>query len=310
MSEFFLRVFSIFPKTPRKVQIEITNICNLNCKMCFRGFLNVEEQHMDFEIFKKAVDHSRGAEEIILTGWGEPLSYPQIAEAIKYCHDSGFQTRLTTNGILLTNELAERLINAGLDVIAFSLESLTDSDSFGHIVRNQIENIKGLAKKENHPRIVIQTTMRRGEDVLELIRFAQEIKASVNLVRLDNRFIDMKRPDFKEEKELVERAVQLGDSIGVEVNCFHHSLGKGLFRMLFKKLKWFLGEKRCLKLYNEAYVNLKGELTPCCNLPNYQIGSVLEESVSNLWKSKKLQSFRKDWRKVCQKCDSGQIKQL
>lgn len=315
--EFLGRVFFILPKAPKKVQIEITNICNLNCKMCFRRFLNIKERHMDLDIFKKIVNNLKGAKEIVLTGWGEPLCHPQINQAVKYCRDSGFQTRLTTNGTLLTDELAEKLINAGLDVITFSLESLTsDSNYLGHVVRNQVENIKNLARKKNRPKVVIQTTIHLGNEknIFEIISFSKEINASiVNLARIDNKIDpELKRPNFKQETEIVKKAVKFGDEIGVVVNCFHHTLGQGLFRTIFKRLKGFLHlrGKYCLKLYNEAYINIKGDLTPCCKLTSYKIGSVLEEPILNLWKNKKFQSFRKNWKSICKDCDVGQIDQI
>ena len=315
--EFLGRLFFILPKSPKTIQIEITNICNLNCRMCPRRFLNVEEKHMDFEVFKKIVDNSKGVKEIILTGWGEPLCHPQISQAVKYCKDSGFQTRLTTNGTLLTDRLAQKLIGAGLNVITFSLESLTSgSNDFGHMVRNQVENIENLAQKKNRPKIIIQTTihLENEKNIFEIISFSKKINSSiVNLARIDNKInSELKRPNFKQESGIVKRAVKFGDEMGVVVNCFHHTLGKGFFRIFFKRLKGILHlkGKYCLKLYNEAYVNLRGELTPCCNLPGYKIGSVLSEPVSVIWKNKKLHYFRKNWRKICQGCDSGQIEQL
>lgn len=315
--EFLGRLFFILPKSPKTIQIEITNVCNLNCRMCPRRFLNVEEKHMNFEVFKKVINNSKGAKEIILTGWGEPLSYPYISQAVKYCRESGFKTRLTTNGVLLTNELAEKLIAAGLDEITFSLESLAfDSDDFGHIVKNQAENIENLARKKNRPEIIIQTTIRKGkeQDIFELINFAKKINAkSVNLVRIYNKLNpELGRPDFKEEKKIVRKAVNFGDKSGVVVSCFQHSLGRGFFRFIFKIIKSSLHrkEKFCSKLFTDVYINIKGELTPCCVLRNYKIGSLLEEPISDLWENIKFQSFRKNWKNVCQKCDAGQISQI
>lgn len=294
---------------PKIIQIEITNRCNFNCKMCPRRFLGVEYKDMSFELFKKIINQLKGVYEIVLTGWGEPFIHPQIIEMLKYCSDFGFKTRLTTNGALLNDNMSDRIIESGLDKITFSIDSLNGNE-FGHLIESQIENIKNLARKEKRPEIIIQTTIHKNKenDIFEIIKFAKEIKAQkINLVRLDTRFNpNLIRPDFNQEKEIVEKAVEKGDKIGVKVECFHHSLSRGLLRKIFKLSKNTL-DKQCFKLFNQAYINVNGDLTPCCSLPNYKIGSILEEPIKDIWKNKKFQHFRKNWSRICSSCDAGTI---
>ncbi|HII72551.1 TPA: hypothetical protein HA265_07380, partial [Candidatus Woesearchaeota archaeon] len=89
MLEFLGRLLYIVPRRPRFAQIEITNDCNLNCKMCPREFLKVPYKHMDMKVYKKVVDGLKGVHQLTLTGWGEPFYYDKILECVKYAKKKG-----------------------------------------------------------------------------------------------------------------------------------------------------------------------------------------------------------------------------
>lgn len=112
--------------------------CNFKCGYCLhslspdvlreKGF---RQQFMDFDIYRKAVDDvaARGwkLKAMIFAGHGEPLLYPQIADMIAYAKEKGVtdRTEIVTNGSLLTHELSEALIAAGLDRLRISLQGIS-----------------------------------------------------------------------------------------------------------------------------------------------------------------------------------------
>ena len=60
----------------RKLYIEPTSLCNLNCIMCFRHtWMNEKMGHMDLELFYKAIRDEKALEKtetIFFGGMGEP----------------------------------------------------------------------------------------------------------------------------------------------------------------------------------------------------------------------------------------------
>ena len=68
---------------------------------------------MDFSLFRKIVDESKGRTELLYmaNGVGEPLIHPNIIEMIEYANKNGIHTILGTNGTLLTRDLTNRLFN-------------------------------------------------------------------------------------------------------------------------------------------------------------------------------------------------------
>ncbi len=56
-----------------------------------------------------------------LQGWGEPLLHPRLFDMIAVAKSAGCRVGLTTNGMLLSPENGDRLLNLDLDLIAISI---------------------------------------------------------------------------------------------------------------------------------------------------------------------------------------------
>ena len=81
---------------------------------------------MDMDLYRKIVDEAKEfIFDINLNHRGESLLHPEIVEAIKYAKQNKMFTRLHTNASLLTEDLAENIIAAGLDRISFSFDGYT-----------------------------------------------------------------------------------------------------------------------------------------------------------------------------------------
>ena len=121
----------------KKLYIEPTTKCNLNCKMCFRHTwfdepicdLSLEDYRRVLETMPKTV------ETIFFGGMGEPLFHRDILEMIRLAADTGAEVELLTNGTLLSETMIQGLIDAGLGRLWISIDDLeTDSsiDGSGH----------------------------------------------------------------------------------------------------------------------------------------------------------------------------------
>ncbi len=102
--------------------IEITNVCNIECPVCFAD--NLQNYHMTDEEMDRclAVLEASGTQVgvLILTG-GEPTAHPRLCELIDRARARPFIPRvaIATNGILLSKkeELVAQLATRGVDVI-------------------------------------------------------------------------------------------------------------------------------------------------------------------------------------------------
>jgi len=109
---------------PGYIQIEVTSRCNLSCAACPHGAhgVTLDDRELPRELFDRLVESTiRPGQRYHLQGWGEPLLRQDLPDLARFIADRGALPSVTTNGTLITRELAERLVTAGLDFITISL---------------------------------------------------------------------------------------------------------------------------------------------------------------------------------------------
>jgi MoaA/NifB/PqqE/SkfB family radical SAM enzyme len=77
---------------------------------------------MTFDNYKRSLDEviDLGCQQIVLTGFGEPLVDKQLEKKVEYAKGRGLRTYIISNGSLLTKKRATNLIQAGLDELRIS----------------------------------------------------------------------------------------------------------------------------------------------------------------------------------------------
>jgi len=127
----------------RKLYIEPTTKCNLNCKMCFRHTwfdepicdLSLEDYRRVLATMPKTV------ETIFFGGMGEPLFHKDILEMIRLAAETGAEVELLTNGTLLTETMIYGILEAGLTRLWISIDDLeTDSSINGNSDHGAVEH--------------------------------------------------------------------------------------------------------------------------------------------------------------------------
>lgn len=122
------------------IRISVTDRCNLRCRYCMpeEGVKQVCHDHiLRFDEILRLVNifAQLGIKKVKLTG-GEPLvrkGLPSLVADIKKIKGIE-QVTLTTNGLLLEDNL-QSLVDAGLDGVNISLDTLSD-DTYREITRN------------------------------------------------------------------------------------------------------------------------------------------------------------------------------
>ena len=113
----------------KKLYIEATSRCNLNCRMCFRHTWREEKfGDLDFASYIRCIDDPIGeeVETVFFGGMGEPLVHPDLAKMISEASKLGKNVELITNGTLLTEQYIQALISAGLNELWVSIDEISD----------------------------------------------------------------------------------------------------------------------------------------------------------------------------------------
>ena len=114
----------------RKLYIEPTTKCNLNCKMCFRHtWFDEPICDLSLEDYRKVLETMpKSVETIFFGGMGEPLFHKDILTMIRLAAETGAEVELLTNGTLLTEPMIHGILDAGLSKLWISIDDLeTDS---------------------------------------------------------------------------------------------------------------------------------------------------------------------------------------
>ncbi len=111
-----------------KLYIEPTTFCNLDCKMCSRkNWIDERIGHMTMALFHRIMTQIRdmdSIETVFFGGIGEPLFHPDIIEMITAVKALGKRAELITNGTLLSEQMIDNIIDAGLDQIWVSVDGI------------------------------------------------------------------------------------------------------------------------------------------------------------------------------------------
>jgi putative metalloenzyme radical SAM/SPASM domain maturase len=115
---------------PSKLFVETTTYCNLKCSMCMKQTMGSElkEGFLTMEIFRGLDPAFPTARSLVMSGIGEPLLCRELEDFIRHARPRmprdawiGFQS----NGLLLDEERAVSLMEAGLDRICLSVDSVS-----------------------------------------------------------------------------------------------------------------------------------------------------------------------------------------
>ena len=171
--------------------LHVAHTCNLNCSYCFasQGKYHGERAVMSFEVGKRALDFlvensgSRKNLEVDFFG-GEPLmNWQVVKDLVAYgreqekLHDKHFRFTVTTNGVLLNDEIQE-FINKEMDNVVLSLDGRKEVNDRMRPFRNGkgsydliVPKFQKLAESRDQERYYVRGTFTRNnldfsEDIL------------------------------------------------------------------------------------------------------------------------------------------------
>jgi MoaA/NifB/PqqE/SkfB family radical SAM enzyme len=161
---------------PYWVYVSLSHKCTYNCQMC--GVVKILKGYeLPAEVLKRALDEIADWKQdcvLMFTG-GEVLLRKDAFELISYSVKKGLKTEAVSNGALINEELALKLISSGLQNIAISLDgakepthdSIREKGAFKkalNAIAYLVEAKKNLGKG---PQISVWTTIMK-ENVKEL----------------------------------------------------------------------------------------------------------------------------------------------
>lgn len=287
-----------------------TNACNLRCKHCYQSARGPAPDELTTEEKLSVVNElaDAGVVSVAFSG-GEPLMGRDFYRVAREVAKKGMYVALATNGVLITQEVARKLKESGVDYAEISLDAATPSvhDDFRGVrgsFEKTIEGIKNCREAGIFTCIATTVTRINLPEIPSLIQLANDLKVNrfitfnfipagrgKNLVDLDL------SPEEREEllktlfysngnggAEILSTAPQLARvslelSGGNMVAPTHFYAGQASWDL--RVLAEFIGGCGAGRLYCALQPN--GDVTPCVFMPDLITGNIRDRPFLDIW---------------------------
>ncbi len=140
-------------RPPFMVSYSITTKCNLKCKHCYSDSVNQaspDELSTD-EAFRLMDDLSRWGIGLLIIDGGEPLCREDMLDIVKYASSKGIRSTIGSNGTLIDEGMARKMLDAGVMAIAISVDGANAQthDSFRGVASAFEQTLKGIEACRN-----------------------------------------------------------------------------------------------------------------------------------------------------------------
>ena len=268
---------------PLHLDIDMRDACNQRCAMCHQLYRKRTNIKITKKILEKTLSEAApaGLKSVNIGASCESLLEPELLlYTLELCQKySIMDTFIHTNAILLTEELTEKLIQAGLKHLCISVDAATEK------TYRQIRCTETFAQVETH---IKNAAKIRGE------QFFPEIRVSFCLTPINEHEKNAFYNKWKDTVDLIE----FQDYREVE-----NSLDSGKEKKPRNACKE--GIKRVMLWPN-------GDIAACCmGWQGVTFGNILESSFTEIWQSERAKTIRtalssgENLPEVCQMCLQG-----
>lgn len=276
----------------KRVYIEISNICNLSCSFCQKS--KRAPRFLDISEFKRILEEVRPYTDYVYFHLlGEPLLHPKIEEFFDLCYVYGLKVNLTTNGVLLKQNMDMLLRQPSLRQINISLHAATEQKAFS--IDEYLENCLGFARAAG-----IEKDKFVG---LRLWNLDENKETSITGSYILNKI----NKEFNYNEDIITLA-KLGNTI---------KLSKRVFISYEKEFEWPSLENEfvsdigiCYGVRDMMGILSDGTVVPCCldSEGGANLGNIFTQSFKEIVESERVENIYKAFsnRKVieplCKRC--------
>ncbi len=319
--------------SPEILNLELSYACNLHCWMCPRSLPAQEQGLLTPQLFEKIKPALSRFRYVHLSGFGEPLLYPQLPEIVHTSKAAGCHTSFTTNCTLLSRELSKELLREGIDAINVSIdassaqtyETVRGAGRFTQV----LDNLQQLAelRLRTGTRVELQWVFLMMRSTIEELAGAVRLAAELGFDRLVAKHMET----AVSPEDLAEALFNTGiaPNLDAEMNKrFHECVSAARKEAKRQEMPLFVHPRRysidgtCLAQPLKAlFVDFEGNVSTCCylNVRNVRpymaeppadtgvVGNLSEHSLDQLLQHPEHLEFLRQWQQevippVCRGC--------
>jgi radical SAM protein with 4Fe4S-binding SPASM domain len=246
--------------------------------MCVQGIPELRKkfgyiEKLKTEQIKKILEEGQryNCPSISFHGDNEPFLAPEMTDWFKMARDHGFiDIMVNTNGSTIDRELARKIVESGVTRLRFSLDAISK------------ETFEIVRRSKELPQIMKNIEM--------FIEVRDEMNSPLPKVGVN--FIKM-AANIHELEPFIEYWNPKVDYIVIQDYMTHDV--KGDYGHLDIDNRNPLADFKCVFPWQRVFIRGDGDVLPCCTaFSTYmKIGNIYEDSIYNIWQSKKARDLRK-----------------
>lgn len=284
---------------PRRLVLELTNTCNINCIMCGRTGQDFQRTYFQQEWLQTLEPSFFDSEEVVLHGWGEPLMHPKFQSILKTLNKYPLRKYFCTNGMLLS-KYQKDIFESHVDILAVSLDGASPETNnqirVGSDFQTIINNVKAITsyRDENdldypYVNFVMAGMQKNMHELPAMVRLAsalgvQEVKM-VYLTVFDQSLVPQ---SLIHCQETVRSIFAKSEALAQELN-------------VILKLPYIQGEdpagnthhRECVFPYRDLFVGSDGKVRPCVSTTDQLFSIQNTRDFNSIWNHPALQQYRK-----------------
>ena len=295
------------PEYPVTLSIEMVNRCNLACVMCHLPHFLKEKATLTLENLEKVFSEGEqlGVPAVIFGNGHEPLLYKEFDTMVDSAVSHKFMDLLLyTNGHLLTQKQADKILNSSITRVFVSIDAATE-ETYNRIRQARTKAAVGTGRLE-----LVEKNLHY------LIRRREELGLKLPIVRVS--FV-VQKENQHEVDMFRERWIDVVDSVDFQVESSHR--GIETMELLDEAERWKgreLGEplkrmapraRTCHYPFDTLSIWSDGKVGPCCTYmgKNLVVGNIHEQTLQEIWHGDKIKLLRQQFLDgkpniVCQDC--------
>jgi len=295
---------------PLVISWNMTLRCNLKCAHCY---INAEEtktsvKELSTDAAKMLIHQiTEVSKPLLILSGGEPLLRDDIYEIIKYGADRGLRMGMGSNGVLIDDEVAKKLKEAGMWTVAISLDSSIPErhDEFRGVKgcwQHAVDAIKALKKAGIQVQVNCTVTQQNYDEVEDIMALSEKLGVeNFHLFFLvpTGRGTDIEdiTPQMYEEMITKTLAKTTKYKLNVKPSCAPQFMRVAKEQGVDMS-RWVRG---CMAGLYYCRIYPSGEVTPCPYMP-VSLGNIREKSFKDIWFNSKVFQSLRDFDQLKGKC--------
>ncbi|MEM5872162.1 MAG: radical SAM protein [Candidatus Aenigmatarchaeota archaeon] len=279
---------------PLVLVVEVTNICNLNCKYCYNSFKRDKIRVMSFGDFSNIVEQATELNvfDINISG-GEPFVHPQILDFIKLVLDKELGISIVSNGTVIDKNMAKELAKLGVtQYIQVSFDSHVESindltrQGFKESFEGFLNLVANSDNRSTAPSIGIVLNRFNYESIVDTIDFFSNFTDRFHIMNVMNSKDFSLEPQHMEDflNIILPQLKQLSDEKNLKITIFPHEKSLHIQKH-FDVVK--IGGDKCLAGLTTLVIDSELNVYPC-DIVNKIIGNLKRDtSLAQIYKVSK-----------------------